>query len=97
MLLYCSWWWLCRLTTCLYYNQCQRSLFIRELCSLKIAKSTGLDEIPAKFLKLGASVLKKPITAIINQSITPCTVPSSMKEARVKPLYKKGSQLDVGK
>ena len=45
----------------------------------------------------GASVLKTPITAIINQSILSGKVPNSMKHARVKPaLFKKNSPLDVG-
>jgi hypothetical protein len=45
-------------------------------------KSTGLDEIPAQFIKDGANIIKVPITAIINQSITTGVVPQSMKYAR---------------
>ena len=41
----------------------------KELSSLNITKSTGLDEIPARFIKDGAAVLTAPITFIINQSI----------------------------
>jgi hypothetical protein len=41
-------------------------------------------------------VIKVPITAIINQSITTGAVPQSMKYARVKPLFKKNSPLEVG-
>ena len=67
----------------------------KELCSLNVSKSTRLDDIPAKFLKIRASILKKPITSIINQSTMNCKVPSSIKKARVKPLYKR-SQLEVG-
>ena len=37
----------------------------KELCSLNANKSTGLDEIPARFIKDGANVIKVPITAII--------------------------------
>ena len=37
----------------------------KELCSLNTNKSTGLDEIPARFIKDGANVIKVPITAII--------------------------------
>ena len=44
-------------------------------------KVTGLDEIPARFIKDGANVIKVPITAIINQSITTGAVPQSMKYA----------------
>ena len=48
------------------------------------------------FLKDGTDVLKLPITWIINSSIFENTVPSEMKLARVKPLYKKNSNLEVG-
>ena len=59
-------------------------------------KSTGLDGIPAKFLKDGAEILKLPITWIINLSISENTVPDGIKVARVKPLFKKNSNLEVG-
>jgi hypothetical protein len=68
----------------------------KELCSLNANKSTGLDEIQARFIKDGGNVIKVPITAIINQSITTGVVPQSMKYARVKPLFKKNSPLEVG-
>ena len=61
----------------------------KELKCLNVTKSTGLDNIPARFLKDGAPVLKTPITAIINQSIQSGIVPDEMKEARVSPIYKK--------
>ena len=63
--------------------------------SLYITKSTGLDEIPARFIKDGAAVLTAPITFIINQSIVSGTVPDRMKDARVKPLFKKNYPLEV--
>ena len=59
-----------------------------ELCKLQPSKSTGLDDIPARFLRDGASILKHPITYIINLSINTSTVPDDLKCARVKPLYK---------
>jgi hypothetical protein len=72
-----------------------KSYVFKELCSLNANKSTGLDEIPARFIKDGANVIKVPITAIINQSITTGVIPQSMKYARVKPLFKKNSPLEV--
>ena len=47
-------------------------------------------------LKDGADVLKLPITWIINSLICENTVPSEMKLARFKPLYKTNSNLEVG-
>ena len=42
----------------------------KELLGLNLSKSTGLDNIPARFLRDVASVLKDPLTHIINLSIT---------------------------
>jgi hypothetical protein len=67
----------------------------KELRGLNAFKSTGLDNIPARFLKDGASILKKPITHIVNLSITTSTVPIDFKIAKVKPLFKKNKQTDV--
>ena len=47
----------------------------KELLKLKPNKSTGLDRIPAKFLKDGAAVIKDHIAFIVNLSITSITVP----------------------
>ena len=59
-------------------------------------KSTGLDHIPARFLKDAAVFLKIPITYIINMSIVENKVPEELKSARVVPLYKKGNKSEVG-
>ena len=67
-----------------------------ELLRLKSNKSTGPDGIPAKFSKDGAVVIKDHITFIINLSITSNSVPTDMKFARVRPLFKKNSKSDVG-
>ena len=63
---------------------------------LNPCKSTGLDEIRARFLKEGADFLKIPITFLVNMSISENCVADAVKTARVKPLYKKNSNLDVG-
>ena len=67
-----------------------------QLVSLKAGKSTGLDEIAVRFLRDGALLLADPLCHIINLSITSEVVPSMMKEARVTPLFKKGSRLECG-
>ena len=68
-----------------------------QLRGLKIGKSVGLDDISPGFLKDGASIIAGPIARIINLSITSETVPSSFKDARVSPIFKKGGRLDPGK
>ena len=69
---------------------------LKELSKLNPHKSTGLDDISPKFLKDGAMVLKIPITFLVNFSIKDGVFPDSMKKAKVKPLFKKNSRLDVG-
>jgi hypothetical protein len=68
----------------------------KEVCSLNVCKRTGLDGIPARFLKDGASFLKVPVAFIISMSVRENFVPDDLKLARVKPLYKKNSTLEVG-
>ena len=68
----------------------------KELCELNISKATGIDGFKPKFLKDGADVIKGPVTHIINLSLESGVVPNGLKSAIVKPLYKKGSRLDVG-
>ena len=71
--------------------------FIRDqLKSLKVNKSTGLDDISPRFLKDGVDVLVSPIAHIINFSIMSESVPSGFKDAHVSPLFKKGSRLEPG-
>jgi len=65
----------------------------KELCSLNTSKSTGLDDIPARFLKDAAPVVKLPITFLINMSISEGKVPDDLKFAKVKPIFKKKDRL----
>ena len=62
---------------------------LKELQSLDIKKSTGLDGIGSKFLKISAKIISKPITYSFSQSITNCQFPSLFKQAKVIPIYKK--------
>ena len=66
-----------------------------ELLKLNTSKSTGLDEIPSKFIKEGADIVQFPITHIINLSILTNTVPRDMETARVRPIFKKNSPLEA--
>ena len=63
---------------------------------LNPSKSTGTDNIPARFVKDAASVLTKPIVHIINLSIEQNVVPNDLKNARVVPLLKKNKRSEVG-
>ena len=67
----------------------------KELKRLNPYKSTGPDNIPAKFLKDGAKEIAGPLTHIINLSISTESIPNELKEAMVTPLFKKGDKLEV--
>ena len=67
-----------------------------KLLKLNIGKATGSDNIPAKLLKLGASVLCHPLQYIINKSITECVFPDAMKYGEIRPIYKKNDSLYKG-
>ena len=73
-----------------------RKFIFDQLSSLKKDKSTGLDGISSRFLKDGADAIVNPVLHVINLSITSEVVPIEFKKARVKPLFKKGSRLNVG-
>ena len=64
-------------------HPCLAILSNKELCSLNINKSTGLDGIPARFLKDGAVLLKDQLTHIVNVSITINVVPEEFKSTTV--------------
>ena len=68
----------------------------KNLKKLNPNKSTGLDNIGPKFLLDGADVLTKLITHLVNLSIKSKTVPLCTKSAKVTPIYKKNSKLEVG-
>ncbi len=68
----------------------------KQLCQLNPTKSTGLDDIPARFLRDGAIAIKDHLAHVINLSIVSNTVPKDFKSARVKPLFKKNDRSEVG-
>ena len=73
------------------------SHFIRsQLNSLNPKKAIGLDDISSLFLRNGTECIVAPITHIVNLSIITETVPTAFKDAKVVPLFKKGSRLDRG-
>ena len=58
------------------------------------AKAVGLDNLAGRFLKDGAPELSIPITKLINLSILKSVFPEQCKIAKLKPLFKKGSNLE---
>ena len=65
------------------------------LSNLNVNKSTGLDNIGPKILKMSANVITPSILFIVNKSITLNHFPDTWKEAKVKPVFKSGSKDDI--
>ena len=64
------------------------------ICKLNPNKSTGLDGIGPRILKLCGDSITTPIAFIINKSISDGTFPDSLKCASVIPLHKNQSRND---
>lgn len=58
------------------------------LMNLKTNKSTGLDKIPAKILKLSADIISPSLTYLFNLSLETGIYIDDWKRARVIPIYK---------
>ena len=61
---------------------------VKEMRNLRSDCSTGVDQIPVRFIKLVATDLASPLTHIINACIDSSMVPSLWKIARISPIPK---------
>ena len=68
---------------------------LKQLRDLKVKKATGLDGIPARFLKDSATVIAPTVTFLVNLSLSTGSVPDEWKKARVVPLYKSGGRKNM--
>ena len=68
------------------------------LKNLKVSKSTGLDKIPAKVLKIASSIIAiaPSLTFIFNLSLSSGIFIDDWKNARVCPVYKGNDCRDMG-
>jgi hypothetical protein len=57
--------------------------------------SAGYDEIPDMILKQCIHTVKKPLTFIINLSLSSGIFPNQMKIAKVRPIFKKGHKQNI--
>ena len=64
------------------------------LSKLDPQKSTGLDGVSSKILKLSATVIASRLTSIFKRSITTGVFPLQWKKARITPVFKSGSHAD---
>ena len=77
------------------FKSCSPNEVQKLLEKLDTKKSTGLDNLPSRMLKIAAGVLAPSLAFLFNQSISSGTVPTEWKLARVTPIFKKGKRQDV--
>ena len=61
---------------------------------LDLSKTTGLDGLGPRILKLASSCISPSIATLINKSIVTGQFPSQLKEAKIFPIFKSGSKSD---
>ena len=61
---------------------------------IKSSKAAGVDKLSGGFLKDGADILAKPLSAFCNLSISEGVFPSAGKVVKLKPIFKKGKKTD---
>ena len=74
-----------------------RDDILKLLEGINPSKAAGPDNLGGKFLKDGASILATPVTELSNLLISLATFPDDCKQAKMKPLFKKGSKDDPKK
>ena len=74
--------------TSFHFSQIEIHNVYSILNNLKANKSTGLDKIPAKILKLSAEIIAPSLTYIFNLSLASGIYINEWKRARVTPIYK---------
>ena len=77
------------------FNDISERFTLAQLRGLKTGKAAGLDNNPPRLLRDSADIVAKPLTTIINVSLSQGLVPTDWKGARVLPLFKKGKTDDM--
>ena len=62
--------------------------------NIEISKAADIDRLPGWFLIDGTEILSKPISDICNFSIFHEIFPNACKVAKLKPIFKKGKNVD---
>ena len=77
-----------------HFEEISERFVYKQLCKLKSGKAVGMDQIPTRLMKDCAEVISKPLTKLINMSLSLGQVPSDRKVARVIPFFK-GERLKI--
>lgn len=79
----------------IFLNPTNESEIIEIINQCQNKKSSGIDGIPDFIIKRCCLNIVSPITFIVNLSLSTGCFPDRLKIAKVKPVYKKGSQEEV--
>ena len=74
------------------FSQISEEAVMEVLNNLKQKLSCGHDGISSRLLKASKNVICKPLTLIINQTLTSGIFPDTLKIAKIIPLFKKGDR-----
>ena len=77
------------------FTEIKESYVFKQLKSISVSKATGIDEIPAKLLKIANVYISSSLAHICNVSPKKGKVPDERKEAKVTPIYKGGDKGDL--
>ena len=80
----------------IFYKPIDETSVFTMLTKLNVNKSSGVDCLGPRLLKLTAPVISKCVAYMINQSVTSGFFPDELKIAKVTPIYKKGDRSDPG-
>ena len=80
---------LCNVSNDFEFLNISEEVIKKILLRLDTSKAAEMDEILAKFLRVGPEVLALPFRNIINLSIKLSTFPEECKIAKLKPIFKK--------
>ena len=81
-----------RISNSIYLEPTSPQEVFKEINSLNLNKSPGLDGITAYFIKLASDIIAVPLSILCNLSFSEGVFPNCMKNAKVIPLFKTGSK-----
>ena len=67
----------------------------KHLKKLSRNKATGYDDLPPGLLKDSAQYISRPLTHVINSSLTTSVIPEDFKIGIITPIYKSGVKSDL--
>ena len=69
----------------------------KRISKINVKKATGIDGISPKLLRHAKPMIVKPITDLVNLSLSTSTFPDSLKTVhKVAPIHKKNNVLEKG-